>query len=115
MQRSKPNKKASEYMGKVQELGCIVCWLKYNVESPALVHHCTGMGRKRNHYETIPLCHNHHAYNGVDGIHKLGKKAWGEKFWPEQMLLETVERLLPMSEEERRAFYGLYRDSRNPG
>ncbi|MCK4521861.1 MAG: hypothetical protein KAU20_04760 [Nanoarchaeota archaeon] len=95
MQRRKPNKADSEYMSRVAALGCIVCSLLGYEDVPAGVHHCnTGMGRKRNHRETIPLCEHHHSPYQPEGYHKMGKEAWEQKFWSIDYLLGKVEGLL---------------------
>ena len=76
-------------MGRVAELGCIICSM------PACVHHIRtgqGIGQRASHYETIPLCHNHHQ--GKDGIHTMGTKKWQERFGTElEFLAETKRRL----------------------
>jgi hypothetical protein len=54
-----------EHMSKVASLGCLVC------QRPANVHHIRpiglGIGMRSGHYQTIPLCHDHHQ--GQFSIH----------------------------------------------
>ena len=84
------NKKEKEHLAKVASLGCYVC------ERPAEVHHIRpkglGISNRSSHYETIPLCFEHHR-TGKDSIH-LGKKLFIEKYGTEQEILEiTKERI----------------------
>ena len=52
-------------MSKVASLGCLVC------QRPANVHHIRpiglGIGMRSSHYQTIPLCYDHHQ--GQFSIH----------------------------------------------
>ena len=88
------NKKEREYMSKVANLGCWIC------EAPANVHHIRpkglGIGRRSSHYDTIPLCYDHHQ--GQFSIHNdkinFEKKLFIEKYGTEQEILEiTKERI----------------------
>lgn len=54
-------------MGRVAELGCIVCRLYRNEYTPAVIHHIRegqGMSERASHYLTIPLCPPHHKDHG---------------------------------------------------
>lgn len=94
MQRKKPNKAESEYMRRVQEIGCIVCREK-GIFTPALVHHCdTGMGRKRDHYKTIPMCFMHHSYSSPLGFHSMGKEVWEKRFGTQKYFMNKVSEIL---------------------
>lgn len=69
-----------EYMGKVADLGCILCRHLGYGKTPAAVHHIrtgVGIGNRSSDFDTIPLCHEHHQ--GMTGIHGMGRKAW-ERF-----------------------------------
>lgn len=87
---NKKNKKSKtkaeiDHLAKVAALGCVVC------KQPANVHHIrTGMGmaQRASHFQTIPLCYNHHQ--GNEGIHTLGTKAWQKKYGSELDLLKSV-------------------------
>jgi len=64
---------SKRWMGRVQELGCIVCRKYLFVFSPAEIHHVRegdgkGGQRPRNHLEVLPLCPSHHR-NGPLSIH----------------------------------------------
>ena len=83
------NKKERNHMSRVAELGCWVC------SGQASVHHIrpkgTGMGRRSSHYETIPLCYEHHQ--GNHSIHNR-KLEFERKYGTEKEILQIVtERL----------------------
>lgn len=83
-------------MGRVAELGCIICLLRLGIPgTPPEVHHIrsgTGGGRRASHLDTLPLCPEHHR--GDTGLHGLGTKGF-VRYWgiTEQELLEEVRRL----------------------
>ena len=83
------NKKEREHLNKVAAMGCLIC------ESPANVHHIRpkglGMSRRSSHFDTIPLCYDHHQ--GQFSIHN-NKKAFEKKYGKEKALLEIVKRRL---------------------
>ena len=69
----------------VKNRPCCIC----GKAPPSAAHHIeTGMGRKKKHMKTIPLCDFHHQ--GQMGIHTLGKKAWQKKFGTERELWEAL-------------------------
>ena len=80
--------KAAEraYMGRVAEIGCIVCG------SPAQVHHIRegqGMAQRASNYLVIPLCPEHHT--GSFSVHKSPrqfKDIYGDEL---ALLSETIE------------------------
>jgi len=60
------------HMGRVAELGCILCRHLGYGETPAQVHHIReeqGAGQRADDFLTIPLCPEHHT--GATGIHGL--------------------------------------------
>ena len=70
-------------MGRVAELGCIIC------DSPAQVHHIrkpglTGAGQRASDWLVLPLCMEHHT--GGTGIHTLGRENW-EGIYEDQLHL----------------------------
>ena len=68
------------FLAETAERGCALCrWLGYGV-TPAQIHHVrtgTGIGRRASHFETLPLCPEHHT--GATGIHGMGRRAWERK------------------------------------
>ncbi len=93
----KPATKAErEHMRRVAELGCIACKNLGYDDTPAEIHHITtgtGMGQRASHFETIPLCWNHHSAQGHDGFHKY-PETWQLKHGRELDLLEQVRGML---------------------
>ena len=64
-------------MGKVAEVGCILCISLGRGATPAEVHHLKeecGAGQRQSDYLTIPLCPECHR--GQSGFHGLGQKAF---------------------------------------
>ena len=83
----KPLTKAErEHLGLVAELGCIICG------RPAECHHVAGQGMRASHYETIPLCPDHHR-NGNDCVH-AGRRTFEARFGTERELLAKTLYLL---------------------
>ena len=76
------------HMGKVAELGCIVC------TAPAQIHHIRedqGMSQRASNWLVIPLCPEHHA--GALSVHKTAKQfanIYGSEL---DLLALTIERL----------------------
>lgn len=62
--KKKATKAESEHMGRVAELGCILCG------QPAEVHHIKedqGTSQRASHWLTVPLCTDCHR--GATGVH----------------------------------------------
>lgn len=86
-------------MGRVAELGCILCRHLNLGETPAIVHHIrTGQGKMRaKHTDTIPLCPRHHQHSGV-GIHDMGRRQFAETYGISELeLLGQVKAILGAS------------------
>lgn len=88
-------KDEKKHLSAVAELGCIVCRRLGFEGTPAELHHIRagqGWGRS-SHYDTIPLCPEHHR--GNTGVHGLGTKGFPKHYgFTEQELLAEVRRLL---------------------
>ena len=53
------NKAEKEHLSRVANVGCIVCRMQGNEESPAEIHHIRhgqGISQRASNYEVIPLC-----------------------------------------------------------
>ena len=90
-------KRESQYLGKVADIGCIICYKNGYSGTPAEIHHIRGlglgMGVRNSHDNVIPLCPEHHR--GTTGYHGLGRKAFERKYGvTEQELQQLVEELL---------------------
>ena len=74
-----------EHLSKVASLGCLVC------QRPANVHHIRpiglGMGMRSSHYQTIPLCREHHQ--GQFSIHNC-KEQFEAMYGTEAELLQRT-------------------------
>lgn len=78
----------SRHMGRVAELGCLIC------DSPANVHHIrtgVGMGQRQSAYLTIPLCREHHQ--GDFSIHSHRREFCALYGGELKLLAQTIERL----------------------
>jgi hypothetical protein len=89
-------KAEKQYMGKVAEIGCILCKHLNLGETPAELHHPRtgiGAGRRASHMDVIPLCPEHHR--GNSGLHGMGRKAFEKYYGIEELeLLEKVKECL---------------------
>jgi hypothetical protein len=85
-----------KHMGRVAELGCMVCLRMGYEGTPAELHHLragTGAGRRASHMDVIPVCPEHHR--GATGLHGLGTKGFPQHYgYDEADLLEDVRTLL---------------------
>jgi len=85
-----------KHMGKVAELGCVVCRRMGHEGTPAELHHprrlAGGWGRS-SHMTVIPLCPEHHR--GKTGVHGLGTKGFPDHWgFTEDELLADTKKLL---------------------
>ena len=64
------------HMGRVAEVGCILC-RQVGIQSPAEVHHI-GDSSERSNWLTIPLCREHHR--GGTGFHGLGEREFNRRY-----------------------------------
>ncbi len=78
-----------EHLSKVASLGCLVC------QRPANVHHIRpvglGIGMRSGHYQTIPLCRDHHQ--GQFSIHSCKKEFEAMYGTEHQMLQRTLKEI----------------------
>ena len=78
------------HLRAVKALRCVVC----GRAGPNDAHHCFHDratrfgGRKAGHFETIPLCKEHHQH-GPDAIHNA-KRTWRERWGPDHGYIESV-------------------------
>ena len=96
-------KKDREYLSKVADIGCIICYRLGYAGTLAEIHHIRGlglgMGVRNSNDNVIPLCPSHHR--GNEGYHGMGRKAFERKYEiTEQQLLEQVKEMLNDEEIE---------------
>lgn len=84
-------------MSSISQLGCIVCKLYYDCDSPAEVHHIDGKTKPDAHLKTIPLCFRHHR-EGVNNDMYVSRHPYKNEFvsryGTELSLLEKLKELL---------------------
>ena len=104
-------------IGKLQQLGCICCRMRFGKYVEPHIHHITDTGRRMGHEYTIPLCPYHHMgarYSPWGNINKplrdrLGparhndsKREFVATWGDEEYLLEVTNALI----EDERNFAG---------
>ena len=101
-------KEEREHLSKVASLGCLVC------QRPANVHHIRpiglGIGMRSNHYQTIPLCREHHQ--GQFSIHNC-KKEFESMYGTEHEMLQKTLKEIENLEEVNNFFK--YNNGKNNG
>lgn len=87
-------------MGRVADLGCILCRYNGIHGSPAEVHHLrtgTGAGNRASHFDTIGLCALHHRLSN-EALHVMGRKAFERHHGVSEVeLLQITRNLLGVS------------------
>jgi hypothetical protein len=90
-------KHEKERMDALSSMGCIICLREFGLYSEPEIHHLRdgrGMGHKKKHEETIPLCSEHHRLGPIGvGFHS-GTKEWQTRHGMERDLLELVNEIL---------------------
>lgn len=88
-------KSEREHLNWLAEQGCIICARLGYPGTPAEIHHIrthTGAGRRASHFDTLPLCPEHHR--GNTGIHGLGRKAFERRYGVTELeLLDQLREL----------------------
>lgn len=87
-----PDAIAKRHMGRVAELGCLIC------RQPAEVHHCrayAGAGQRATDFHTIPLCPRHHRLGGRGVAIHAGIVSWclALRTSEQELLLLTIHKL----------------------
>lgn len=96
-------KREAQYLSKVADIGCIICYRVGYRGTPAEIHHIRGlglgMGVRNSHDNVIPLCPEHHR--GNSGYHGLGRKAFERAYGvTEQELQLQLGELLNEEEDQ---------------
>lgn len=89
-------KAEKRHMGRVADLGCILCQHLGYGPTPAEVHHIRdgqGGAQRAQDWLVVPLCPEHHR--GASGFHGLGSKAFYTRYRLSELdlLAATIERL----------------------
>jgi len=91
------SKAEKDRMAALSRAPCIVCYLMFNTESPAEVHHLVEARVRLGHKFTIPLCFPHHR-QGLNtpacvSIHPY-KAEFVRRYGSELFLLEETNKLI---------------------
>lgn len=81
----------------LHEIGCILCRKEYLEWTEPEIHHTRagqGVGERRNHYKTIPLCPMHHRLGKAGVAYHAGRQQWEEAHGSELSLLKEVNTLV---------------------
>lgn len=83
-------------------VGCIVCKREYGMYSVPEIHHLRsgrGVGQKKDHTRTIPLCPQHHRTGGYGTAFHAGQKEWESRHGKEDALLYETDKILLTSRD----------------
>jgi hypothetical protein len=83
-------------MGRVADLGCVLCAHLGTPGTPAQVHHIRdgqGAAQRASDWLTVPLCPEHHV--GASGVHGLGAREFERRYKLTELdlLAWTIEQL----------------------
>lgn len=95
-------KAVKEYMGRVAELGCIVCRNLGYPGTPAELHHprfLAGGGQKAPDTEVIGLCPMHHRLGGYGVAFHAGPKEFEKFHGKEEDLLSQTKKILGVDDD----------------
>jgi hypothetical protein len=93
------SKKEKKHLALVSSLGCLIC------QRPAICHHIRnrgdgkgniGFGQRASHYETIPLCPDHHV--GKFSIHNCKQEFEAMYGTEHEMLQRTLNEIKNLNE-----------------
>lgn len=88
-------KEDRERFKKLNDMGCILCFLRETPGTPSEIHHVrteVGWGRD-GHQNTIPLCPYHHR--GKLSVHNLGRDEFTAEYGVSEItLLDLTNRML---------------------
>ena len=77
-----------DYVMAVKDMPCTVC----GKTPPSQAHHCgTGMGRKKNHLEVIPVCESHHPATQAC---QLSRREWEREYGTEEYHMARTRHIL---------------------
>lgn len=97
----KPTADEQAYMTAVASIGCIICLLYLQVESPAEIHHVEGRTKPGCHFLILPLCKPHHRDEGPSKgfvSRADGKKAFEEAYMLEHDLIIVVRQAVELQQ-----------------
>ena len=83
-----------QHQSFLRQWGCVVCRNLGHPDTPAEIHHIrtgTGVGRKADQFDVIPLCPLHHRNGNYGEAIHAGKRTWEAKFGTELELMEQAK------------------------
>ena len=91
-------KAEKDWMNKVAEFGCVVCWMHHGIpHSPCEIHHIEGKTKDGAHFSVLGLCMRHHRDQSNSPLwtsrHK-NKTRFEERYGTEKYLLKYTQQLL---------------------
>jgi hypothetical protein len=97
----KPTKEEQAYLDAVSTLGCIICTIYLNQQTPAEIHHVDGKTKPGCHFKILPLCPPHHRIPGKGYVSRAdGKKAFEAEYMPEEDLIVCVQKAVELKGQE---------------
>lgn len=87
------NASQKKRMARLREIGCIVCRIETGLYVEPEIHHLRdglGVGQRKNHYRTIPLCPEHHRLGGYGIARHNSLREWEDRHGSESELLDIV-------------------------
>ncbi len=89
MTKRRATREEKAHMNRIGEMPCIVCGMQ-----PVQVHHLPGQGMRASHWETIPLCFEHHLGGNIGTAVHSGRRSFEANYGTEKELLAKVNALL---------------------
>ena len=92
-----PNKEERDWMDQASRLGCIVCKLYLECDTPAEIHHLDGKTKPMAHLKSIPLCFRHHregANNDLYVSRHPYKHEFEDRYGTQEELLKQTKELI---------------------
>lgn len=85
-----------------QEIGCICCLLRFNIQTrPVEIHHIVRGNKRLGHWYTLPLCRDHHQGTGTGMWTSIraGRKAFRAIHGDELDIWLKVQHMLNLDDE----------------
>ncbi len=91
------NVQQKKRMNNLVRVGCMVCKIEFGIYTEPEIHHLRdrlGIGQRKNHDRTIPLCPEHHRLGGYGIARHDSLQEWEKRHGAEADLLEMVDTVL---------------------
>jgi len=94
MKGRKATKDEQDWINKICDFGCIVCYNEGHGYSICCPHHIEGRTKPDAHFKTIPLCGYHHQIGGEGEALHHNKYRFGLNHGTEYELLEQMKGII---------------------